>query len=449
MPLTFNANAIKTQVKPNINNSKTYLNSASQDLSLMVVPNDFYYHTQLKRTIPNKLKEIIGKVNNINKNVQEQINTFENIDRLNRQAIQNLSVNTIMTSSSSSNNYITPKSSTTNFDNVAKTTKKEEKKSWWEKAGDWLKSAGETIKKTAASWTNGWWGVGKGIIRVGEGIVDAAAVIGTSVATPFTYIYDQITDDDITEDMWDGIMTWVAENQVDNAYDWFYDKTELGKWLDDNAYDYWKSDGAGCKIAEGVGSTITYIALTFVPGGFVVIGTSAAGQAMEDNWAQARDSSWEGIKRMHDKGEISDEEYNSMEIIKTLSDEQWKEIENDYKNGKITKEEFESMKKIREMPDDWKTAENAVKGIFNGVAKGVWDGILSYFGSKAGQEFLNNGSKVAFKTATDKGMDIMDNVFRTGVDSATSDKTFAQAWKDNGGWGSLAFNIALGFGRKY
>ncbi len=94
MALKFNEEAIRTQFKTNITNSKNYLNSASQDL-LMDVPEDFYYYIQLKNNIPNKLNEIINNVNSIEKKIEEQISAFENVEKKNKEVTDNLSTFTV------------------------------------------------------------------------------------------------------------------------------------------------------------------------------------------------------------------------------------------------------------------------------------------------------------------------------------------------------------------
>ena len=88
---------------------------------------------------------------------------------------------------------------------------------------------------------------------------------------------------------------------------------------------------------------------------------------------------------MREKGEITEEEYNTFVAIRNLSDEDWAKVEEDYKNGVISEEEFKQMKNIREMPDDWATAENLFKGMGNGLANGVWEGLQWYVGGRLGK----------------------------------------------------------------
>lgn len=236
-----------------------------------------------------------------------------------------------------------------------------------------------------------------------ELVVDLVVIVVTAVLSIFTGIYDGIsylvamangtTDSwtSATGAMWSGVMGFVAEDWVGQAFDWFYADTPVGQWLDNNAGEWFKSNGVVCGVFKGIGEVIGIVVLSIVTFGaatpLCLAVTAAAvgfskytGQA----WAQMRDSSWEGIERMKENGEISEEQYNSMIMVRNLSDEDWAQVEEDYKNGIIGKDEYEAMKQIRDMPDDWTTAENLFKGMGYGAANGVWEGIQWYVGGYLG-----------------------------------------------------------------
>ncbi len=153
------------------------------------------------------------------------------------------------------------------------------------------------------------------------------------------------------------------------------------------------------------------------------------------------------MKRKYEKGEITAEQFNSYQMIRSIDEEDWKEIEEDYKNGKIGEEEFNAMKQIRELPEDWRTLENGAKGIFYGVTNGVWEGVQWYVGGKLAGWTIKGGSQLAssaIRVGTDTGFNALDTPFRAGIDALTSDQNFQQAWLEQGGWQSLLINTGVG-----
>lgn len=320
----------------------------------------------------------------------------------------------------------------------------------------------------------------KGICQFVESIVDFLFLVGTGIGSIGTGIYDGIsylismangtTDEwsSATGAMWNWTMGFVAEDWVGNACDWIY-QTEFGKWLDDNAWDWAKSDAIGFNISAGIGYVAGIIILTVATMGIgsVAVGGSAAasgattsfaatsaaiaasaatGKYTQEAWGEMRDASWEGIERMYKKGEITEEDYNTMYAIKFSTDEQWAEIEEEYRAGIISEEQYKAMKEIRERPEDWKTAENLFKGLGYGVANGLWEGIQWYIGGKLAGWAIK-GSKIAtsaVRVGADTAFNGLDTPFRTAMDVFAYGKTWDEAWKDQGGWTSVATNLGIG-----
>ncbi len=149
---------------------------------------------------------------------------------------------------------------------------------------------------------------------------------------------------------------------------------------------------------------------------------------------------------MHERGEITDEYYESIVQIRSMSEEDWKEIVKDYNNGNLDKEQYEAMKQIREMPDDWRTLENGLKGITNGTANGLWEGVQWYLGGKLG-DFAIQGHKIlssSVRVGIDSAFNAADTPYRAFIDAATSDGNFDAAWANQGGWESVLSNLAVG-----
>lgn len=332
---------------------------------------------------------------------------------------------------------------------------------------------GNILKRTLASIANVVISFVKGLCEFIESLFDVIVMLGAGLASIFTGIWDGITYlasdnkeewESTTSKMWKETMGFVAEEHVENAYNAFFKETTVGQWLDNNAYEWFKSDGVVCGISSGLGYVAGIIILTVATAGIgtgavaastsTTVATQAAiatvsgiGKYTQESWAAKRDSSWEGIERMYQKGEISEEQFNSYVMIRELTDAEWAEIEQDYKNGLISEEEYNAMKQIREMPDDWKTLENGLKGLAYGVANGVWEGVQWYVGGKLAGWTIKSGSQVAtsaVRVGADTIFNAADAPFRTTVEALTSDKTWEEAWTEQGGFKSMLTDTIIG-----
>lgn len=335
-------------------------------------------------------------------------------------------------------------------------------------------------KTVVATVTNIFTSIIEGISKFIEALVNCLAIIGSIICTPITAAYDEIknliteNDDDgtATSEMWKNTMSFVSTDYVGNAFSSFYKGTAVGKWLDKNAVECCKSDGIVCKVGEGIGYIAGIVALTLATAGIgtaaegaagavsagssissSLIGTTYAGAAgvgkgAQENWNKRKEESWQGIEEKYQKGEISNEQYESYKKVRLMTKEQWENVELNYKNGKISQKEFEQMKAIREMQNDWRTLENGAKGISAGVATGFWEGIQWYLGGKlAGKTILKGGSasaNSALRVGIDSGFNALDTPFRSVIEATTSDESLKEAWQNQGGWSSMVSNLAIG-----
>ena len=331
------------------------------------------------------------------------------------------------------------------------------------------------LKATGASIANVVMGVVKGVCQLIESLLDCITLLGTAIGSVGTGLADGVTylvavatgdtEDwsSITAAMWKGVMGFVAEDHVDNAFKSFYSNNIIGKWLDENAIDIFKSDGAVTNVAAGLGYVVGIAALTIATFGVgtaatgaatvsstavsaTIAGAAGAGKATQEVWGQMRDSSWSGIEKMYENGEISEEQLKSFVEIRNLSDEEWTKIKEDYSNGNIGEEEFKQMEQIREMPEDWTTLENGTKGVFYGVSTGVWEGIQWYLGGKL-NEWTYSGSKVvtsATRIGVDTAFNALDTPYRSALDAIVRGNKFEDSWKEQGGWTSMITNVGIG-----
>ena len=338
------------------------------------------------------------------------------------------------------------------------------------------------IKKTAASVTNATLSVVKGLGQFAESLLDTAVIAGTGVATIGTSVVDLVNyvkDSDnfssSTKKMWKETMAFVSNDYVDTAFKNFYQEDIVGKWLDENAINILKSDGIGSNVISGVGYVAGIVALSLLTAGIggaaagagAGAGTSAAsaltstsanvvragiataagfGKYTAEQWAKERTNNWEYIQQMYEKGDISEQQYNSYLMIRSMNYKEWQGVIEDLVNGKITYEQYKLMDDIRSMPDDMVTMKNILGGIAYGAANALWEGIQWYAGGKLA-EFAINGSKIAtsaVRVGADTAFNAMDTPYRAVIDSLINNKDLSQAFKEQGGWKGIG--IAAGIG---
>ena len=331
------------------------------------------------------------------------------------------------------------------------------------------------IEGATSSVINIFGGAFKGLAGLGESLIDIGAIFGSVVGSIFTGAWDGLTYlgslitgntdswESITAGMWSNTMSFVAEDHVNNAYKDFYENNMIGQWLDKHAHDWFKSDGLITGLVSGLSNVAGILALAvlalpeLIAGGISVGGVTlissliaalaGAGEGTEYIWGQKRDSSMEGIERMLENGEISQEQYDSIIMIRQMTDEQWEEIMIDYINGNISKEQYELMCEIREIPEDWKNFENFISGIGYGAAVGAWEGIQWYLGGKLaawsipGKQGLTSATRIGIDSLFNAG----DTPFRALMESFSTGEDINKTFENQGGIQSLLMNFGIGF----
>ena len=135
-------------------------------------------------------------------------------------------------------------------------------------------------KRTFASTTNAGVSLLKGLTSFVEGLTDAVVMAGCAVATAATATSDvvDLVASKINGEKWegfsntkalwaDGVMPMVGENMTQDAFDMMYYDTKFGKFVEDNAFEPFKQNGAACKITEGIGYYTGVVALATVTAG--------------------------------------------------------------------------------------------------------------------------------------------------------------------------------------
>lgn len=346
--------------------------------------------------------------------------------------------------------------------------------------------------RTAATVVNMAISLVEGLVKLVGSIFDAAIILGGEILSsrvlPFDalqWILLNVTGNGerytpASKLIMKATMSIVAEQPVENAFRSFYENNVIGKNLDKYAFGPFKNAGTGSKIVQGIGeisgivvltiatmgifgavagggaaagaagsaaATSTTISSTSATIGAVIKATSAFGKYTGQRWAESRDASWEGVERLHNNGEMSDDMYYSYITVRCLSEDEWKSIENDWIDGKITEEQYAQMKQIRELPEEWTTNENYLNGLVYGTSNAVWEGLQFYLGGKLASWGGIEGSKIAtsaIRVGVDTTFNAADTPFRALVDSATSNKSIKQAWQEQGGWASVFVNTGIG-----
>ena len=421
--------AISGSFAPPIEKAISNLEDAKDKINSIQMPTGFSYSATIRNTI-GKISNIITKIKNIEKNINDTVNQAIETEKKNKSLIDSLL------------------GGLTGF------------------GADYLNYKTKQISSEA----NVLLGFIKGLGNVGEAIIDTAAMIGTFNNSNITTTIDGIaylatkatgTEEkyvSITSQMWKNTAGFIAKDHVNDAYENFYNNNTVGKWLDENAYEPFKSDGAVTNIASGIGEVVGIMAITAATGGVataslgistaavgaITAGIVGTGNAAEKYWGDKVANSWEGIEQEYKKGNITKEEYNTMKEIRETMTE--KDIDKQLESGKITKEEAESYKEIINMPEGI-TDEDIGKGIIYSIGNGVWEGAQWYLGGKlAGWKGLTS-SKLgtsAIRVGVDTAFNALDTPYRTILEATTTDETLKEAWENQGGWTSLLANTAIG-----
>lgn len=386
MGLQIDSEGIEKEVIPNVKNSNTYLKNAKSKLDSIDIPDDFSYKSNIK-TCSGDIEEIKNDVKAAQTTLENIIDKFEKVNKDNAAIINSLgsSVSTYLTGGSNS--------TSTNTDS--------EKGHYNSYLGGYIKVSDENMQKeleardgVVASVGNGVMAFGKGIAKFCESTTDFTAIALSTAATVVTYPTDCIFGTSYTSNMWKGTMSYVAEDVTGNTFNNFYRNTSVGKWLDKKAFKPFKSDGVAYQTVESIGEMVPIIAISTLSGGLLspplVAGITAVGKYTGEYWRNARDSAKPG--------------------------------------------------------EEWRTFDNGIKGLVYGEANGLWEGAQWAVGWKlakaklTGNKVVNSAIRVGIDTVFNAG----DTPFRAWVDSLTTDKSFAEAFEERGGWTSVKVSTAVG-----
>lgn len=119
------------------------------------------------------------------------------------------------------------------------------------------------FKSLAASLFTAGAGLVEGVCEFVETGADLLVLGKSAVSSIFTGTYDLITGSDTTKQMWEETKAYVSEKRVENAFNNFYDNTEFGQSIKNNAYGFDTIRG----ISSGIGYTTAMIGANIVTAG--------------------------------------------------------------------------------------------------------------------------------------------------------------------------------------
>lgn len=257
----------------------------------------------------------------------------------------------------------------------------------------------DTSKTLGANIVNTGAGLLKGFGNVLESVLDTFLVYTTTVADSGSMATGEFVPYEggkggVSEEYWKDVMGYVAKDNIESGFKDFYENTDLGKALDENASNPFKSTGAVTEFASGLGEVAGIAALTAVTGG---TGTGAM-------------TATAGVTGF----------------------------------GKYTEEHWENTMETAKEGEDWATEDVRYKGMLYGAANGAWEAAQWAVGgyqkkissTQEGINLINVGIDTAFNA--------LDTPFRTLIDATTSDRTLKEAWEDKGGWTSVITNAGIG-----
>lgn len=509
--MTFDANGLIDKVLPLINKSRTYLNTATNIISNINIPDDFPSASTLRTTVYNNINNVDSTLSIVKNWLNKKVDDMNEAERKNKEIFSEQQAFIYKTYKTNINQTGTVVATTVtetnnNLNSTGATTAKKTESIFtkmgkgFDKFIDSIKNIGATIfkhtKSVISSICNVITSLLKGIAQFIETLLDLIVLIGTGVASIFTGLFDAIqaingaiTGEEwssATKGMWSGVMGYVAEDHVGNTVANFYKKNTFGKWLDDNAYAPFKSDGVGCQIASGLGYVAGIIALTVATAGIGTVAVSTAGASVgitvsataataitsgivigsitfssttAQTWASQRDKSWEGIEKSFQNGEINLETYESFKQINNMSDEEWLEIENAYKRGNITEEDYNSIKSIKEIPTQWKTTDNLFSGFKKGALEGGKATVITVatmgIGSKVAG-FVNSKVPSIFSKLPRDGNGLFSKLINNFIEESSetaiefgselaTTRSIKGAYENTGGWIGIAASFGLGF----
>lgn len=324
-------------------------------------------------------------------------------------------------------------------------------------------------KKTFATGANLVAGFGKGFLSFGEGLLDTGAMIVGGAASLAGGIFDIFSGDwsfSSAKSIWKDTKALTSTNYVNKLSDTFYN-SKVGKWLDNNAYSWGKSDGIGCQISQGLGYMTGVVLTGGAVGGLAGVSTTVGASLVATTAGIGKYTTEEWNKNTiningSNGADSLTVDYNKFREIQKLDAGQSTVINREYydeygnkkvqqysvvSNGDGTYSMTDTYGNSYTIDKDGGMVEsNDLKGLAVGTVKGLWEGVQYGIGMKIGTaqftkmtgSIANPILKKVAVSGTRIGLDSLTGAaevpFQSLVDSVANKKSYSQAWNDAGGW---------------
>ena len=108
-----------------------------------------------------------------------------------------------------------------------------------------------------------------GVLKIGEYVNDGLTMLKATGASVYTLGIDAIFGTNYTDELWDATMDYVAIDQIGNMEKFYYEKTKLGQFNNDNSLLKYDSKGAEAikSVSTKVGEVTIATVITVATGG--------------------------------------------------------------------------------------------------------------------------------------------------------------------------------------
>lgn len=156
-----------------------------------------------------------------------------------------------------------------------------------------MAKTGATISVAAVS-------VVEGVGIFAEGLVDCAVSAVANSVTSRINIAGVLTNNrdaanELNESIWKDVRAFVAKEHVKSVFDSFYENTDTGKSMKENAFGFDMVRSIGNEVGEVVGAVTVSTLTSGVVNPAVLYGASKAGNHIEENWQDENTSTQAGL----------------------------------------------------------------------------------------------------------------------------------------------------------
>lgn len=327
------------------------------------------------------------------------------------------------------------------------------------------------LQTVGASITNAFISLTKGVVSLVEAVGDLFVLavsgigsVGTLIVDGWNCIFNGQEGLVATNGLWNETKKIVAYNWTDKIYDSIY-ATEFGQSLDEHAIDFFKSDGMGCQILEGIGYAAGVVALsvfTFGAATPLVLGGTAAATGFSKYTAQEWNENSLTISYDGQNSINIALDYQEFLDLKNLKDGESRDFTQAFidENGNqsnitftVTKNGSNNYSVVDNYGNNLVFAglneSDTAKGLALGAVYGIWEGLQYGVGAKIGtstfsgitsnitntaaQKLAVSGLRVASDTLTG----VVEVPFQSAVTTLADGVSFSEAWEQNGGFNSV------------